>query len=100
MLEGIPARLAEIITEKLTIPTIGIGAGNACDGQVLVYQDMLGLTRGATPKFVKRYAEIGEAMKQGINTYISETKSGEFPSQEYTYTVDEQVIKELLGEEG
>ena len=100
VLEGIPARLAEIITEKLTIPTIGIGAGNACDGQVLVYQDMLGLTRGATPKFVKRYAEIGEAMKQGINTYISETKSGEFPSQEYTYTVDEQVIKELLGEEG
>ena len=100
MLEGIPARLAEIITEKLTIPTIGIGAGNACDGQVLVYQDMLGLTRGNSPKFAKQFADVGSVMKQGINAYISETKSGEFPSEEYTYTVSEDVIKELLGEEG
>ena len=100
VLEGIPAKLAEIITEKLTIPTIGIGAGNACDGQVLVYQDMLGLTRGNSPKFAKRFADVGAVMKEGINAYISETKSGEFPSEEYTYTVSEEVIKELLGEEG
>lgn len=98
VLEGIPAKLAEIITKKLTIPTIGIGAGNACDGQVLVYQDMLGLTGGKTPKFVKQFADVGSVMRQGINQYINETKSGEFPSEEYTYSVSEEVIKELMEE--
>ncbi|MBQ3884811.1 MAG: 3-methyl-2-oxobutanoate hydroxymethyltransferase [Ruminococcus sp.] len=98
VLEGIPAKLADIITKKLFIPTIGIGAGNGCDGQVLVYQDMLGLTTGHTPKFVKRFAEAGAVMRQGITDYISETKAGSFPAEEHTYAVDDEVISELLKE--
>lgn len=98
VLEGIPAKLADIITKKLFIPTIGIGAGNGCDCQVLVYQDMLGLTTGHTPKFVKRFAEVGALMRQGITDYISETKEGSFPAQEHTYAVDDDVINELMKE--
>lgn len=95
VLEGIPAKLAEIITRKLTIPTIGIGAGNGCDGQVLVYQDMLGLTTGHTPKFVKQFAQLGEQMRSGIADYIRETKGGSFPAQEHTYAIEDTVISEL-----
>ncbi len=98
VLEGIPAKLADIITEKLFIPTIGIGAGNGCDGQVLVYQDMLGLTTGHTAKFVKCFASLGDMMKKGINDYISETKSGAFPSEEHTYAIDDAVINKLTEE--
>jgi 3-methyl-2-oxobutanoate hydroxymethyltransferase len=97
-LEGIPAKLAEIITKKLFIPTIGIGAGNGCDGQVLVYQDMLGLTVGHTPKFAKRFADIGELMRKGITDYITEVKNGTFPSEEHTYSIDEDVINEIVKE--
>ena len=97
-LEGIPAKLAEIITAKLFIPTIGIGAGNGCDGQVLVYQDMLGLTVGHTPKFAKRFADIGELMRKGITDYISEVKNGTFPSEEHTYSIDVDVINEIVKE--
>ena len=96
VLEGIPAKLAEIITKKLVIPTIGIGAGNGCDGQVLVYTDMLGLTTGHIPKFVKCFANAGEVMRQGITDYISETKSGDFPAEKHTYSIDEEVIAELI----
>ncbi len=99
VLEGIPAKLAEIITKKLDIPTIGIGAGNGCDGQVLVYQDMLGLTTGHTPKFVKRFADAGTVMRQGITDYINESKSGEFPAEEHTYKIDDEVIAALIREE-
>ncbi len=99
VLEGIPAKLAEIITKKLDIPTIGIGAGKGCDGQVLVYQDMLGLTTGHTPKFVKQFADLGTLMRQGITDYINETKSGEFPAAEHTYKIDDEVIAALLKEE-
>lgn len=99
VLEGIPAELAKIITEKLYIPTIGIGAGNGCDGQVLVYQDMLGLSNGHTPKFVKKFADAGGLMRQGIKEYINETKSGEFPSEEYTYKIDSTIIAEIKNEE-
>ncbi len=98
VLEGIPAQLAEIITKKLTIPTIGIGAGNSCDGQVLVYQDMLGLTTGHTPKFVKRFAEVGAEMRKGISDYITETKNNTFPSEIHTYAVEESVIQTLKKE--
>ena len=100
VLEGIPAGLAAIITKKLFIPTIGIGAGNSCDGQVLVYQDMLGLTTGHTPKFAKRFAEAGALMRQGISDYISETRSGAFPSAEHTYAIDDDVLDELMKECG
>ncbi len=99
VLEGIPAKLAEIITKKLDIPTIGIGAGKGCDGQVLVYQDMLGLTTGHTPKFVKRFADVGTIMRHGITDYINESKSGEFPALEHTYKIDDEVIDMLLKEE-
>ena len=92
VLEGIPAKLADIITKKLFIPTIGIGAGSGCDGQVLVYQDMLGLTVGHTPKFAKRFANIGDVMRQGISDYITETKNGAFPAEEHTYAIDDDVI--------
>ena len=99
VLEGIPAKLADIITKKLVIPTIGIGAGNGCDGQVLVYQDMLGLTFGHTAKFVKRFADLGSAMRRGITDYIRETKEGTFPAKEHTYAIDDVVIEQLVREE-
>ncbi len=99
VLEGIPAKLASIITSKLTIPTIGIGAGSGCDGQVLVYQDMLGLTSGHVAKFVKRFADVGSLMRQGITDYINETKSGAFPAAEHTYAIDDEVIEQIIREE-
>ncbi len=99
VLEGIPAKLADIITGKLFIPTIGIGAGSGCDGQVLVYQDMLGLTTGHTAKFVKRFADVGSVMRKGIADYISETKEGTFPAEEHTYAIEDDVIEQLMREE-
>lgn len=95
VLEGVPKKLADIITEKLVIPTIGIGAGNGCDGQVLVYQDMLGLFSDFTPKFVKRFADIGDVMKAAFAGYIDEVRSGAFPSKEHEYSMDDSVIEKL-----
>lgn len=99
VLECIPAKLAEIISKKLTIPTIGIGAGDVCDGQVLVYHDMLGLTTGHTPKFAKRFAQAGELIRKGFSDYIRETRSGEFPAQEHTYKIEDSVIERILANE-
>ncbi len=95
VLEGIPAPLADIITNMLTIPTIGIGASGNCDGQVLVYQDMLGLYSDFTPKFVKKYANVGEAMTDAFRRYDEEVKKGVFPTEEYTYKMDENVLQEI-----
>ncbi|PTQ86366.1 ketopantoate hydroxymethyltransferase [Trichococcus patagoniensis] len=95
VLECIPAKLAELITKSISIPTIGIGAGNGCDGQVLVYQDMLGLYSDFTPKFVKRYAEIGPQMQTAIEAYITEVKSGAFPAAEHTFALSDAVIEKL-----
>lgn len=95
VLEGIPRKLADLTTERLTIPTIGIGAGNGCDGQVLVYQDMLGMFSDFTPKFVKRYAETGEMMKQAFRQYIEEIQSGVFPGGEHEYKIDDDIIEKL-----
>lgn len=95
VLEGIPRKLADIVTERLTIPTIGIGAGNGCDGQVLVYQDMLGMFSDFTPKFVKRYANTGEVMKDAFGQYIEEIQSGAFPAEEHEYKIDDDVIEKL-----
>lgn len=95
VLECIPAKLAELITKSISIPTIGIGAGNGCDGQVLVYQDMLGLYSDFTPKFVKRYAEIGPQMQTAIGAYITEVKSGAFPAAEHTFSLSDAVIEKL-----
>lgn len=99
VLECVPADLAAIITEKLTIPTIGIGAGVQCDGQVLVYQDMLGMTAGHTPKFAKLFADVGALMREGFKAYISETQSGEFPAAEHTFKIDSEIIKKLREED-
>ncbi len=99
VLECVPADLAAIITEKLTIPTIGIGAGAQCDGQVLVYQDMLGMTAGHTPKFAKLFADVGALMREGFKSYISETQSGEFPAAEHTFKIDNEIIEKLREED-
>lgn len=98
VLECVPAELAQIITEKLTIPTIGIGAGADCDGQVLVYQDMLGMSE-FTPKFAKIFAEVGELMRKGFKEYIEETKSCEFPAKEHTFKIDKDIIERIRNEE-
>ncbi len=95
VVEGVPKKLADLITEQLTVPTIGIGAGNGCDGQVLVYQDMLGMFSDFTPKFVKKYACLGEVMKDAFANYIEEVKSGAFPAKEHEYSMDDSVIEKL-----
>lgn len=95
VLECVPEALAKIITEKLSIPTIGIGAGAGCDGQVLVYQDMLGMYSDFTPKFVKKFGNVGEEMKKAFSSYINEVQEGSFPAQEHCFTIDEEVIATL-----
>lgn len=95
VLEGIPKKLADLITRELRIPTIGIGAGNGCDGQVLVYQDLLGMFSDFTPKFVKRYAEVGEVMKNAFKQYFEEIQSGAFPAKEHEYSIDDDIIEKL-----
>lgn len=95
VLECVPAKLAKLVTEKVTIPTIGIGAGADCDGQILVYQDMLGMFSDYTPKFAKRFAEVGEVMKAGFSAYISEVKEGTYPAEEHTFKIDDDVLGKL-----
>lgn len=95
VLECVPAKLAQKITEELTIPTIGIGAGPDCDGQVLVYQDMLGMYGDMRPKFVKVFAEVGETMSEGVKAYIRETKEGTFPAAEHCFKIQDSVIEKL-----
>ena len=95
VLEGIPAKLAARITEELSIPTIGIGAGAGCDGQILVYQDMLGMYSDFTPKFVKKYANVGKVMADAFREYIEEVNNGSFPKEENSYKIDESVIEQL-----
>lgn len=85
VIESVPWKLAAEITAALTIPTIGIGAGADCDGQVLVLHDMLGMFEKFTPKFVKRYAELGRLMKEAVAQYAEEVRSGAFPDREHSY---------------
>lgn len=96
VLECVPAQLAAFISEKLTIPTIGIGAGEGCDGQVLVWQDMMGVFRDFAPKFVKRYADAGGMMIDAFKSYDSEVKSGVFPSKEHGYNINDEVMKKVI----
>lgn len=86
VLEGIPAKLAAQITEELTIPTIGIGAGPECSGQVLVIHDILGLCEKYSPKFVKRYADLTPLISDAVKNYIAEVKNGEFPTGEHSFS--------------
>lgn len=95
VLECVPAALAAYITEQLTIPTIGIGAGNKCDGQVLVYQDMLAMYSEMAPKFVKHFGKIGDAMKDAFTAYIKETKAQTFPGPEHCFKIDEEVLNAI-----
>ena len=95
VLECVPAKLAAIISEKLSIPTIGIGAGVNCDGQILVYQDMLGVFSDFTPKFVKKYENLGEKMNIAFRKYIEEIKDGVFPAEEHSFKINDDVIEKL-----
>ena len=95
VLEGVPAKLAKMVTEKLSIPTIGIGAGKDTDGQVLVMQDMLGMFKDFVPKFVKQFANMGDVMKEAFESYIKEVNDGTFPGEEHTYDIDDDIIEKL-----
>ena len=95
VLEAIPAELAERVSAELTIPTIGIGAGAGCDGQVLVSQDMLGMFHDFTPKFVRRFAEVGDVMLEAYRAYDAAVKDGSFPAAEHTYAAPAGVLENL-----
>lgn len=85
VLEKIPAELATKVSQSLSIPTIGIGAGGGCDGQVLVLQDMLGINKGFTPRFLRRYADLGTVIEDAIGNYINDVKSSDFPNEKEQY---------------
>jgi 3-methyl-2-oxobutanoate hydroxymethyltransferase len=96
VLEAVPAPVAARITEKLTIPTIGIGSGRDCDGQVLVYHDLLGLYQGREPRFVKRYAELATEIQAAIERYAADVRSGAFPGDEHTYSIPDEELAAFL----
>jgi 3-methyl-2-oxobutanoate hydroxymethyltransferase len=95
VLEAIPRQLAAIITEKLRIPTIGIGGGLDCDGQVLVLHDLVGLFRRFTPKFVKVYADLYATQLDAVKSYIADVQGSKFPAEEHTFTMKEEAVTEL-----
>jgi 3-methyl-2-oxobutanoate hydroxymethyltransferase len=97
VLELVPAPLAKLITERLSIPTIGIGAGQHCDGQVLVFHDMVGLFSGFTPTFVKRYAEVGDTIRDAVSRYAAEVRSGAFPAGGQSFGMKDDVVRRLYG---
>ncbi len=96
VLEAVPAPVAAAISRRLTIPTIGIGAGAGCDGQVLVYHDLLGLFDRFQPKFVKQYADVRGVILQALTTFRDEVQSKEFPGAEHTYAMSETALQEFL----
>lgn len=93
VLECVPDKLAKMITEAVSIPTIGIGAGPDCDGQVLVYQDMLGMYGDMKPKFAKRFVNAGEIMKQAFVEYCKEVSEGVFPAKEHCFHIDDEILR-------
>lgn len=95
VLECVPERLAKLISEKLDIPTIGIGAGKHCDGQVLVTQDILGMYTDFVPKFVKQYTKLSHHIKEAAKGYIDEINQGIFPAEEHTFSIDDEVLEKL-----
>ena len=94
VLECVPDKVAEMITKELKIPTLGIGAGPMCDGQVLVIHDMLGLSQ-RSPTFAKRFVDVKELIAQGIKQFRDEVLNGTFPSKEYSFTIPDEEIKKL-----
>ncbi len=97
VLELVPASLARLVTERIKIPTIGIGAGGHCDGQVLVFHDLVGLFSGFTPTFVKRYAEAGNTIRDALKQYAAEVRGGTFPSESHSFAMKDEVVKQLYG---
>ena len=95
VLECVPAKLAEIISKSVSVPTIGIGAGAGCDGQILVYQDMLNMFSGFKPKFVKSYANVGDMITSAFSKYKEEVEAGVFPAKEHTFAIDEETLNKL-----
>ena len=96
VLEAVPAEVAERVTEALKIPTIGIGSGAACAGQVLVLHDLLGLYGGFTPRFTKRYAEIGEDIRRALERFAADVRSGTFPTEAHTYAMPAEELEAFL----
>ncbi len=99
VLECVPAPLAKLITETVSVPTIGIGAGVHCDGQVQVIADLLGLFSDFVPKHAKQYAKLGEAIKQAVNEYMNDVLTGSFPTDKESFPMDESVIAEITDKE-
>ena len=95
VLECVPASLASLITSRLAIPTIGIGAGSGCDGQVQVFHDMLGLFSDFVPRHAKRYATLGETIAAAVTAYMAEVKDGAFPTRKHSYHISDDVLAEL-----
>jgi 3-methyl-2-oxobutanoate hydroxymethyltransferase len=95
VLEAVPAPVAAEITRRLTVPTIGIGAGADCDGQVLVYHDLLGLTEGHLPRFVKRYANLSREIRDALEAYVRDVRSGTFPEEQHTYAMPKEELEEF-----
>lgn len=95
VLEAVPEALAQIITQKLRIPTIGIGAGRYCDGQVLVVNDLLGMYSDFTPKFAKTYANLKNTITDAISSYISDVRMQQFPEKKHTFSISDEVLEKL-----
>jgi 3-methyl-2-oxobutanoate hydroxymethyltransferase len=95
VLEAVPAPVAAEMTRRLQIPTIGIGAGPDCDGQVLVYHDLLGLTEGHLPRFVKRYASLSLQIREALESYVHEVRTGVFPEEQHTYAMPAEELAEF-----
>jgi 3-methyl-2-oxobutanoate hydroxymethyltransferase len=93
VLEAVPAPVAAHVTEALHVPTIGIGAGAACDGQVLVWHDLLGLYGGKAPRFVKRYADLAGEAQRALEAYVEDVREGRFPEEQHTYTIPEEELE-------
>jgi len=98
VLEAVPAPVAAEITRRLTVPTIGIGAGPDCDGQVLVYHDLLGLTEGHLPRFVKRYASLSLEIREALEAYVHDVRTGAFPEEQHTYGISEEELELFYAE--
>ncbi|MBM7094622.1 3-methyl-2-oxobutanoate hydroxymethyltransferase [Bacillus sp. H-16] len=100
VLECVPHQVAQMVTKSLTIPVIGIGAGRHTDGQVLVWHDLLGFTESRVPKFVKQYVKLSGPIQKALKEYNRDVKTGRFPEEEHTFSMDETEIKELYGNGG
>jgi 3-methyl-2-oxobutanoate hydroxymethyltransferase len=93
VLEAVPAAVATRVSEALTVPTIGIGAGAGCDGQVLVWHDLLGLYEGRAPRFVKQYADLASVTREALEAYVADVRGGTFPEEQHTYSMPDEELE-------